>query len=152
MTRDLHRCQVMARFNAIVDKWWSLFVRCAEPTRPREAIKSRSLLLSAVGRLSESGYQLRVLLTSTHEDAGKMPRILTQLSTSLSGLGNTAEPLTSKQPWERIWQRNLAPYLLPPPALPGAEWVTAASSGLSMQEKSGIQAAKTSRRWSGFLS
>lgn len=111
MTRDLHRCQVMARLNAIVYNWWSLFVRCAEPERPREAITSRPLLLSAVGRLSESANQLKVVLTSTHEEAGKVQRILTNLSQFLNGLAHTAEQLTSLQRWERIWQRILAPIL-----------------------------------------
>ena len=113
MTRDLHRCQVMARFNAIVYNWWSLFVRCAEPTRPREAITSRPLLLSAVGRLTQSANQLKVILTSTHEEAGKVQRILTQLSVFLSGLANTAEQLGSQARWERIWQRILTPFLHP---------------------------------------
>ena len=118
MTRDLHRCQVMARMNAIVYNWWSLFVRCAEPTRPREAITSRPLLLSAVGRLSESGNQLKVVLTSTHEEAGRVQRILTQLSGFLSGLANTAEQLDYRKRWERIWERILAPFLRPTAALP----------------------------------
>ena len=119
MTRDMHRCQVMARFNAIVYNWWSLFVRCAEPHRPREAITSRPLLLSAVGRLSESGNQLKIVLTSTHEEANRVQRILTQLSTFLSGLVNTAEQLSFAQRWERIWQRILMPYQRPKAALPG---------------------------------
>lgn len=118
MTWDMHRCQVMARLNAIVYNWWSLFVRCAEPKRPREAITSRPLLLSAVGRLSESGNQLKVVLTSTHEKARKVQEILTNLSQFLSGLINTAEQLTSRQRWERIWKRILEPFLVPPTALP----------------------------------
>jgi len=118
MTRDLHRCQVMARFNAMVYNWWSLFVRCAEPQRPREAITSRPLLLSSVGRLSESGNQLKIVLTSTHEEAGKVQRMLTQLSSFLSGLVNTAEQLSLAQRWERIWWRILTPYQTPKAALP----------------------------------
>ena len=119
MTRDLHRCQVMARFNAIVYNWWSLLVRCAEPERPREAITSRPLLLSAVGRLSESGNQLKMTLTRTHEDAPKVQRILTQPSAFLSGLANTAEQLSPAQRWERIWQRISTPFLPATAALPG---------------------------------
>lgn len=60
---------VVARFRAIAHvayDWWNLFVRGAEPTQPREAITSRRLLLSAVGRLTESGDQLRGVLTRTH--------------------------------------------------------------------------------------
>ena len=118
MTRDMHRCQVMVRLNAIVYNWWSLFVRCAEPNRPREAITSRPLLLSAIGRLTQSGNQLRVILTSTHEEAAKVQRILTQLSAFLSGLVNTAEQLDFGKRWERIWIRILTPFLQPRAALP----------------------------------
>jgi hypothetical protein len=47
-TRDLWRCQIAARMVALVYNWWSLFVRCAEPERAREAITSRPMLLHAV--------------------------------------------------------------------------------------------------------
>ena len=32
-TRDLARCQIMARFIALIYNWWNLFVRLAEPDR-----------------------------------------------------------------------------------------------------------------------
>ncbi len=44
MTKDLLRSQVAARNVALIYNWWSLFVRCAEPERPREAVTSRPLL------------------------------------------------------------------------------------------------------------
>lgn len=49
-THDLDRCQIMARINALVYYWWSLFVRLAITTHHAEAITSRPLLLSAVPR------------------------------------------------------------------------------------------------------
>ena len=39
MTRDLQHCQVAARNVALMYNGWSLFVRCAEPERPRERMK-----------------------------------------------------------------------------------------------------------------
>lgn len=118
-TRDLPRCQVAARNVALVYNWWSLFVRCAEPERPREAVTSRPLLLCAVGRLVESGRQLTLRLTSTHAEAARAQALLTNLSWFLSGLKNTAEQLSPAQCWERIWARILAPLLTPTAALPG---------------------------------
>ena len=118
MTKDLHRCQVAARNVALVYNWWSLFVRCAEPQRPREAITSRPLLLCGIGRLSESGHQLKVQLTSLHEGARDVQKLLTGLSQFLSGLRNTAEQLSPRQCWERIWNRILEPLLCPTTALP----------------------------------
>jgi hypothetical protein len=47
-TRDLPRCQLMARFIALIYNWWSVFVRLAEPDRHLEAVTSRPLLLSAI--------------------------------------------------------------------------------------------------------
>jgi hypothetical protein len=39
-TQDLLRCGVSARHVALAYNWWSLFVRCAEPERPRESVTS----------------------------------------------------------------------------------------------------------------
>ncbi len=118
-TRDLLRCQVAARNVALVYNWWSLFVRCAEPDRAREAVTSRPLLLCAVGRVVETGRQLTLRLTSTHADAARAQALLTGLSRFLSGLQNAAEQLRPATCWERIWERILAPWLRPAAALPG---------------------------------
>ena len=118
-TRDLLRCQVAARNVALIYNWWNLLVRCAEPERPREAVTSRPLLLSAVGRVVESGRQVVLRLTSTHGQAARAQRLLTDLSLFLSGLLNTAEQLSAAARWERIWDRVLAPWLRPQALLPG---------------------------------
>jgi len=113
MTKDLLRCQVAARNVALIYNWWNLFVRCAEPERPREAVTSRPLLLCAVGRMIESRRQITLRLTSTHAEAARAQRLLTGVSLFLSGLGNAAEQLTAAQRWERIWDRILSPWLRP---------------------------------------
>ena len=118
-TKDLLRCQVAARNVALIYNWWSLFVRCAEPDRPREAVTSRPLLLCAVGRAIESGRQITLRLTSTHAEAARAQRLLTGVSLFLSGLMNTAEQLTAAARWERIWERILSPWMHPADLLPG---------------------------------
>lgn len=118
MTKDLLRCQVAARMTALIYNWWSLFVRCAEPPRAREAITSRPLLLCAVGRVIKSGGQTILRLTSSHAEAAHVQNLLTQLSLFLSGLANSAEQLDCKARWCRIWQRILEPFLRPVAALP----------------------------------
>lgn len=116
-TRDRLRCQVAARMVAQVYNWWNLFVRCADPTRAREAITSRPLLLYSVGRLIKSGGQTTLRITSNHAEAAQAQSLLTQLSLFLSGLNNIAEQLTAWERWRRIWRRILMPYLQPAAAL-----------------------------------
>lgn len=121
VTRDLLRCQVMARLMAQVYNWWNLFVRCADPGRPREAITSRPLLMSSVGRMVQHANQTVLRLTSTHGEATRAQALLSGLSLFLSGLMNGAEQLNREQRWRRIWDRILAPFttvagVLPAPA------------------------------------
>lgn len=120
MTQDLLRCQVAARMVALVYNWWSLFVRCAEPKRGREAVTSRPLLLCAVGRMTKSGGQTTLVLTSNHAEAAQVQKVLTQLSLFLSGLKNAAEQLDARGCWRRIWQRILEPFLKPVATLSGS--------------------------------
>ena len=107
MTRDLLRSRVAARNVGVVYNWWSLFVACADPSRGREAVTSRPLLLTAVGRVVETGRQLRLKITSTHGDGQEAWSLLTGLSLFLSGLRQTAEQLTAEECWRRIWDRIL---------------------------------------------
>ena len=120
VTRDLKRCQIAARNVALVYNWWSLFVACAQPERGREAITSRPLLLAAVGRVTASGRQLTLRLTSTHAGAAEAQSLLTGLSLFLSSLGNAAEQLGHSQRWRRIWDRILAPRTRPQRLIPAA--------------------------------
>jgi hypothetical protein len=110
VTKDLLRCQVAARNVALIYNGWSLFVRCVEPQRPREALTSRPLMLSAIGREVRHAGQTTVVLTSTHADASRAQQLLTEVSLFLSGLKNSAEQLTSTQCWKRIWERILTPF------------------------------------------
>ncbi len=110
VTKDLLRCQVAARNVALIYNWWSLFVRCADPMRPREAVTSRPLLMYAVGREVSHAGQTTLILTSTHTQASNVQELLTNLSLFLSGLKNSAEQLSSAQCWQRIWERILAPF------------------------------------------
>lgn len=85
-------------------------VRCAEPVQAHEAVTNRPLLLCEVGRVMETGRQLKLRPTSTHAEAAQAQRLWTCLSLFLSGLHNTAEQLTPTARWERIWVRILEPW------------------------------------------
>ena len=54
---------------ALIYNWWNLFVRCADPHQPREAITSRPLLLCAVGRMTRHARVTKLVSALTHEAA-----------------------------------------------------------------------------------
>jgi hypothetical protein len=56
----------MARLVALIYNWWNLFVRLAILDKYHEAITSRPLLLSSVGRLTESARHRRMVITASH--------------------------------------------------------------------------------------
>ncbi len=111
MTRDLLRCQIMARTIALLFNWWSFFVRLADPSRRREAITSRPLLLGAVARQNTHAGQTTVTLTPTHGCREKIRALLGALSTFLSALMTTAEQLSAADRWHRILSKIFAPQL-----------------------------------------
>jgi hypothetical protein len=102
VTKDLLRCQIAARNIALVYNWWSLFVRLADPSKRREAITSRPMLLEAVARQITHSGQTTITITPTHGEGKKIQAMLTQLSTFLKGLMESAEQLTSAERWRRI--------------------------------------------------
>ena len=67
-TRDIKSCGLMARIIALIYNWWSLFVRLTnkEEKGHQEVITSRPLLLTSVGRLTQSGRQKTMTITNHH--------------------------------------------------------------------------------------
>ena len=68
-TQDLKRCRFMARITALTYNWWSLFVRLAHPKARLEAITSRPLLLSGIGRLTSHAGEVHLYITPMHAKA-----------------------------------------------------------------------------------
>ncbi len=85
-THKIKSCQLMARMIALVYNWWNLFVRLAIPEKHHEAITSRPLLLSSVGRLTEHGRQKKLVITSAHGDIAKLENIYKRLVAFFSEL------------------------------------------------------------------
>ncbi len=104
-TRDLARCQIAARNIALIYNGWSLLVRLADPSKRREAITSRPLLLTAVARQTTHAGQRTLLVTTPHAEAPKSQGMLIQLSQFLTGLLATAERLCQAERWHRIVSR-----------------------------------------------
>ncbi len=55
-TQDVARCQLMARINALIFNWWSLYPRLALPGRHTEATTSRRMLVYGLGKKSRQSH------------------------------------------------------------------------------------------------
>ena len=92
----------MARIIALVYNWWTLFVRLANPGSHLEAVTSRPLLLSSVGRMTKSGRQQKLLLTSSHNNATAIQKACQRIATFFDNLKQIAPQLSSKDLWRKI--------------------------------------------------
>ncbi len=101
-TQEIKSCQFMARMIALVYDWWNLFVRLAIPEKHHEAITSRPLLLSSIGRLTEHSRQKKMLITSTHGNVEKLKAAYRRLVEFFNELKAAAPQLTPTQCWRRI--------------------------------------------------
>jgi len=110
-TRDLARCQLMARFIALIYNWWNLFVRLAEPNRHLEAITARPLLLTAIAERTRHARQTTLRLSSAHAKAGWAASVLSSIARFLRELMQNAEQLTADQRWHRILARAVRSWL-----------------------------------------
>jgi hypothetical protein len=63
-TPDLTRCRLLAGTVALVYNWWSLFARLADPEHHREAITTKSLLLSAIARKTQHAGQVTLTIST----------------------------------------------------------------------------------------
>lgn len=111
VTRQLQTSQIMARLVALIYNWWNLFVRLAIPDKHHEAITSRPLLLSSVGRLTESGRQRRMVITSTHGETVTIQRAYERVHAFFSWLKATATQLTDIECWQLIVTKSMEVFM-----------------------------------------
>ena len=128
-TQDRKRCQLMARAVALVANWWNLFVRLADPDHHREAITSRPLLLTAIGRQTQHAGRTTLHVSSPHGRHGWARHAFTRIAGFFTTLRQTAEQLTPLDRWYRILSQALVKYLhgrqLEPPRQIQADAATA---------------------------
>jgi hypothetical protein len=125
-TQDRKRCQLMARCVALVANWWNLLVRLADPDHHREAITSRPLLLTAIGRQTQLAGRTTLHVSSPHGRHGWARQALTRTGAFFVELRQTAKQLTPLDRWYRILSLALVKYLQgrqlePPRRIRGAE-------------------------------
>lgn len=113
-TKELKSCRFISRIIALVYNWWTLFVRLSNPNNHLEAITSKPLLLSSIGKLTQSGRQKRMVITSTHAKSGKLKKICAEITRFFNKLKTIAPQLTARECWEMILARALRafPFIL----------------------------------------
>jgi hypothetical protein len=82
--------------------WWSLFVRLANPKARMEAITSRPLLLSGVGRKTTHAGQQHLTIAPLHGKASQAISVLTKVSLLLKEWKSIAEQSTLKTVWFQV--------------------------------------------------
>jgi hypothetical protein len=110
-TQDLKRCRLMAGTVAAIFNWWNLFVRLADPDHHREAITSRPLLLSAVGRMTNHAGRTTLIISSTHGEHHRAREAFARIAKFFASLRKTAEQLTALERWYRILSQALKKFL-----------------------------------------
>jgi len=113
-TQDLKSSQLMSRMIALVYDWWNLFARLAIPEKHHEAITSRPLLLSSVGRLTEHSRQKRLVITSSHGSVEKIKGAYRRLVHFFNDLKSIAPQLTYQQCWQRILSKVMEGFRINP--------------------------------------
>ncbi len=111
MTRDITRCQVMARHIALIYNWWSLFARLASPHKHTEAVTSRPLLLQAIAKQTRHAGQTTLTITSMHGRAESIRQIFQYLTAFFQHLRSSAEQLTWQERWKIILGRIFIKFL-----------------------------------------
>lgn len=111
-TQKVKSCRFMARIIALIYNWWTLFVRLANPDTHLEAITSRPLLLSSVGRLTETGRQKRLTITSQHNQHKTMEAAYRRVAQFFNLLKTIAPQLTRKECWRQILMKAMEAFIL----------------------------------------
>jgi hypothetical protein len=110
-THDIKPCRFIARIIALIYNWWNIFARLANPDKHMEAITSRPLLLSSVGRLTEHGRQKKMTITSTHAQADFIRDTLQRIQLFFKSLNANAPQLSAAERWYRILSEAMKKYL-----------------------------------------
>lgn len=118
-TQDIERCQSSARAVALVYNWWSWYCRAAKPGARMEAITSRALLLTGVGRAVQHAGQTMLYLAPMHAAKGKLLALIGNIRAALGHVRAVAEQLPLADRWKMFLKYVVAKITWPlPPWLP----------------------------------
>lgn len=115
-TRRLASCQLMANLVALFYNWWNLYLRFYDEDHHREAIPTRPMLMSGVGRQVQSGGQKTVKVSVLHEKGNLIAHAVTLTSNKLHRIRAITERWSVEQRWSLILTRVLRRWL-------GGKWL-----------------------------
>lgn len=101
-TKDVKSCRLMSRMIALIYNWWNLYVRLAMPGQHHEAITSRPMLLTSVGRQTTQGNQKKIRITSAHGKTKKLAAAYHRLESVFNRLKVIAPQLSFGKSWYKI--------------------------------------------------
>lgn len=104
-SKDVKSCRLMSRMISLIYNWWNLYVRLAMPEQHHEAITSRPLLLSGIGRQTKHSDKKTITITSMHGKAGKLAKAYHRLSRLFNELKEIAPQLTLDDCWHHLLQK-----------------------------------------------
>lgn len=115
-SRRLASSSLMANLIALFYNWWSLYLRFYDEGHHREAIRTRPMLMSGVGRQVQSGGQRTVKVSILHERGDLIAHAVTLISKELQEIRVITERWSVKQRWTLLLTRVLRRWL-------GGKWL-----------------------------
>ena len=115
-SRKLAPCRLMANLIALFYNWWNLYVRFYDGERHREAVRSRPMLMSGVGRQVQSGGQRTVKISILHEKGDLVAQAIRQISGEIGQIRAITERWSVEQRWTLLLTRLLRHWL-------GGKWL-----------------------------
>ena len=115
-SRKLAPCRIMANLIALFYNWWNLYVRFYDGEHHREAIRSRPMLMSGVGRQVQSGGQRTVKVSILHEKGDIVAKAIGAISNELCHIRAITERWPPEQRWTLLLTRLLRHWL-------GGKWL-----------------------------
>jgi len=106
----------MANLIALFYNWWNLYLRFYDDKHHREAIRTRPMLMSGVGRQVQSGGQRTVKVSVLHEKGDVIAQAVTQISKELHLICAITERWNVDQKWTLLLTRLLRRWL-------GGKWL-----------------------------
>lgn len=106
-TKKIKSCRLISRMTALIYNWWTLFARLAIPESHREAITSRPLLLSSVSRMTQSGRQKTIKITSQHNEHSLQKNVWKRVGDFFEHLKVIAPQLNRVECWSLILRKAM---------------------------------------------